>query len=199
MKKRWFVTVLFALLLCVGFAPAQAVVTSGGMEYVWYTDMGQGTYNENNQFVSNEGQRLYLSAALENAAKVTPVCVHATNGTVTVGTRYVKDFSSDDPTQPGTLGTNLLTGTYAGNRIVYSTDGVTWLPAEEGALNWLGSIWWDGEAFHSSDGGVSADGIHWTKTGEEQADPAFSLACELGPYRFEYAENADGALGKICN
>lgn len=257
MKKRWFVTVLFALLLCVGFAPAQAVVTSGGMEYVWYTDMGQGTYNENNQFVSNEGQRLYLSAdqggsyaelsglretqkrtginyvltvlpnaandgglsikgrdmwsteytwsrdysarevaaALENAAKVTPVCVHATNGTVTVGTRYVNDNSNDDPTQPGWDGYNYNTGTYAGDRIVYSTDGVTWLLAEEGALNWLGSIWWDGEAFHSSDGGASADGIHWTKTEEEQDDPTFSLACELGPYRFEYAENADGEMG----
>lgn len=147
-------------------------------EYTWSRDYSVGE----------------IAEVLKNAAS-TPVEVFATNGTVTVGTRYVKDFSSDDPTQPGTLGTNLLTGTYAGNRIVYSTDGVTWLPAEEGALNWLGSIWWDGEAFHSSDGGVSADGIHWTKTGEEQADPAFSLACELGPYRFEYAENADGEMG----
>ncbi len=263
MKKRWFLTALFALTLCACVTPAQAAVVSGGTEYVWYTDMGRGEYNENNEYVSREGQQLYLSAdqggsyavlpglgdaqkktglsyvitvqpnaandgglsvkgrdiwsteytwfrdysaqeiaaALKNTTKVTPVRVHATNGTVTVGSRYVMDEGNDDPTQPGTLGTNLLTGAYAGDRIVYSTDGVTWLPAEgEGELNWLGTIWWDGEAFHSTHGGTShsgfsADGIHWAETAEELADPTFSLACELGPYRFEYAENAAGEAG----
>lgn len=241
MKKRWFLTSLFALALCVCAASANAAVVSGGTEYVWYNgeeglyisaDQG-GSYGvlpelenarkrtglsyvisvlpnaANDGGLSMKGRDIWsteytwfrdysaqeIAAALKNAAPI-PVEVFATNGTVTVGSRYVMDEGNDDPTQPGTLGTNLLTGAYAGDRIVYSTDGVTWLPAEgEGKLNWLGSIWWDGEAFRSSDGGFSADGIHWTKTEEEQADPTFSLACTLGPYRFEYAENDAGEAG----
>lgn len=258
MKKRWFLTSLFALALCAGAVSAQAAVVSGGTEYVWYTDMGRGYINENNQFVSNEGQQLYLSAdqggsyavlpglgetqkqtglsyvinveanaandgglsvkardtwsseytwfrdysaqeiaaALKNAV-ATPVEVFATNGTVTVGTRYVKDWSNDDPTQPNSYGGNHGTGSYNGDRIVYSTDGVTWLPTdqEKEEYYWaIGSGWWDGSVFHAGNY-ISADGIHWTKTEEEQVDPTFSLACELGPYRFEYAENADGEWG----
>lgn len=241
MKKRWLLTSLFALALCVCAASANAAVVSGGTEYVWYNgedglhisaDQG-GSYGvlpelenarkrtglsyvisvlpnaANDGGLSVKGRDIWsteytwfrdysaqeIAAALKNAAPI-PVEVFATNGTVTVGSRYVMDEGNDDPTQPGTLGTNLLTGAYAGDRIVYSTDGVTWLPAEEeGKLNWLGSIWWDGEAFRSSDGGFSADGIHWTKTEEEQADPTFSLACTLGPYRFEYAENDAGEAG----
>lgn len=257
MKKRWFVTTLFALTLCAGATSAQAAVVSGGTEYVWYTDMGRGESNENNQFVSSEGQRLYLSAdqggsyaelpglretqkqtglsyaitvlpnaandgglsvkgrdtwsseytwfrdysaqeiaaALKNAVPV-PVEVFATNGTVTVGTRYVKDWSNDDPTQPNYYGGNHGRGGYNGDRIIYSTDGVTWLPAEQEKGEYyssIGSGWWDGSAFHAGDY-VSTDGIYWAKT-EEQIDPTFSLACELGPYRFEYAENDAGEMG----
>lgn len=241
MKKRWFLTSLFALALCVCAVSAQAAVTSGETEYVWYNgenglyisaDQG-GSYavlpglgeaqkktglsyaitvqpnaaddgglsvkardtwsSEYTWFRDYSAQE--IAAALKNAVAI-PVEVFATNGTVTVGSRYVRDYGNDDPTQPGTLGTNLLTGAYAGDRIVYSTDGVTWIPAEgEGALNWLGSIWWDGEAFRSSDGGFSSDGIHWVKMEEEQVDPTFLTACELGPYRFEYAENAAGEIG----
>lgn len=257
MKKRWFVTALFAMVLCVGAVSAQAAVVSGGTEYVWYTDMGRGEYNENNQFVSNEGQQLYLSAdqggsyaelpglreaqkrtglsyaitvepnaandgglsvkardrwsgeytwfrdysaqeiatVLKNAVP-TPVEVFATNGVVTVGTRYVNDYGNDDPTQPIDYG-NSGTGGYNGDRLVYSTDGVTWLPAEQEKGEYYSSIesgWWDGSAFHAGRY-VSADGLHWTNTGEEQVDPTFSLACELGPYRFEYAENDAGEWG----
>ena len=36
--KKWFAGALFALTLCVCFAPAQAAVVSGGVEYVWYVD-----------------------------------------------------------------------------------------------------------------------------------------------------------------
>lgn len=241
MKKRWFLTSLFALMLCACAASANAAVVSGGTEYVWYNgeeglyisaDQG-GSYGvlpelenarkrtglsyvisvlpnaANDGGLSVKGRDIWsteytwfrdysaqeIAAALKNAVSI-PVEVFATNGTVTVGSRYVMDEGNDDPTQPGTLGTNLLTGAYAGDRIVYSTDGVTWLPAEgEEKLNWLGSIWWDGEAFRSSDGGFSADGIHWTKTEEERSDPTFSLACTLGPYRFEYAENDAGEWG----
>ena len=190
--KRWVLTTLFALAICACAASARAAVVSGGTEYVWYTDMGRGYYNENNQFVSNEGQQLYLSAdqggsyavlpglgeaqkrtgltyaitvlpnaandgglsvkardtwsneytwfrdysaqevaaALKNAVS-TPVEVFATNGTVTVGTRYVKDWSNDDPTQPNSYGGNHGSGGYNGDRIVYSTDGMTWLPADQ--------------------------------------------------------------------
>ncbi len=260
--KRWVLTTLFAVALCAGAVSAQAAVTSGGTEYVWYTDMGRGEYNENDQFVSYEGPRLYISAdqggsyaelpglretqrrtglsyvltveanaaddgglsvkgrdiwsaeytwfrdysaqeiaaALKNPTVVTPIHVFATNGTVTVGSRYVEDYGNDDPTQPGSTGGNLLTGTYAGERIVYSTDGVTWLPAEEGNRDWwyLDSIWWDGEAFQTSYGGFSADGIHWNWPQIEREwieDPTFALSCELGPYRFEYAKNTDGEWG----
>lgn len=240
MKKRWFLTSLFVLVLCVCAASAQAAVVSGGTEYVWYNgeeglyvsaDQG-GSYGvlpeletarrraglsyvisvlpnaANDGGLSVKARDIWsseytwfrdysaqeIAAALKNAV-ATPVEIFATNGTVTVGSRYVKDEGNDDPTQPGTLGTNLLTGAYAGDRIVYSTDGVTWLPAEAGKLNWLGSIWWDGEAFYSSDGGFSVDGVHWAKAEEERADPTFSLACELGPYRFEYAENTAGEMG----
>lgn len=258
MKKRWFLASLFALALCAGAASAQAAVVSGGVEYVWYTDMGRGYANENNQFVSNEGQQLYLSAdqggsyavlpglgetqkktglayvisvlpnaandgglsvkardtwsseytwfrdysaqeiaaALKNAVAI-PVEVFATNGTVTVGTRYVQDWSNDDPTKPHYDGGNQSIGGYNGDRIVYSTDGVTWLPTDQEKEEYyssIGSGWWDGNAFHAGDY-VSADGIHWVKTEEKQVDPTFSLACELGPYRFEYAENADGEWG----
>lgn len=258
MKKRWFVTALFALTLLVCAVSAQAAVVSGGTEYVWYTDMGRGYINENGQFVSNEGQQLYLSAdqggsyavlpglgeaqkltglsyvinvqpnaandgglsvkardtwsseytwfrdysaqeiaaALKNAVAI-PVEVFATNGTVTVGTRYVNDWSNDDPTRPNGDGGNFGMGGYNGDRIVYSTDGVTWFPAEQEKGEYYSSIesgWWDGNAFHAGNY-VSADGIHWTKTEEEQIDPTFALACELGSYRFEYAENADGEWG----
>lgn len=258
MKKRWIVTALFALALCACAVSAQAAVVSGGTEYVWYTDMGRGEGNENNQFVSSEGQRLYLSAdqggsyaelpglretqkrtglsyvltmtpnaaddgglsvkardtwsseytwfrdysaqeiaaALKNAVAI-PVEVFATNGTVTVGTRYVKDWSNDDPTQPNSYGGNHGTGSYNGDRIVYSTDGVTWFPADQEKGEYyssVGSGWWDGNAFYAGNY-ISADGIHWTKTEEERADPTFSLACELGPYRFEYAENDAGEWG----
>lgn len=258
MKKRWFVTALFALALCVCAVSTQAAVVSGGTEYVWYTDMGRGYVNENNQFVSNAGQQLYLSAdqggsyavlpglgetqkktglsyaitvlpnaandgglsvkardtwsseytwfrdysaqeiaaALKNAV-ATPVEVFATNGTVTVGTRYVTDFGNDDPTQPNYYGRNDSSGGYNGDRIVYSTDGVTWLPTDQAKEEYYTPIesgWWDGSAFHAGDY-VSADGIHWTRTEEEQVDPTFSLACELGPYRFEYAENDTGEWG----
>ena len=257
--KRWVLTTLFAVALCAGAVSAQAAVTSGGTEYVWYTDMGRGEYNENDQFVSYEGPRLYISAdqggsyaelpglretqrrtglsyvltveanaaddgglsvkgrdiwsaeytwfrdysaqeiaaALKNPTVVTPIHVFATNGTVTVGSRYVEDYGNDDPTQPGSTGGNLLTGTYAGERIVYSTDGVTWLPADQEKGEYyssIGSGWWDGSAFHAGDY-VSADGIHWVKTEEEQVDPTFALSCELGPYRFEYAEAAGGEWG----
>lgn len=258
MKKRWFLTALFALTLCACVTPARAAVLSGGTEYVWYTDMGRGEYNENNEYVSREGQQLYLSAdqggsyavlpglreaqkktglsyvitvrpnaandgglsvkardmwsseytwfrdysaqeiaaALKNAV-VTPVEVFATNGTVTVGTRYVHDWSNDDPTQPNYYGGNQGTGGYNGDRIVYSTDGATWLPAEQEKEEYHSSIesgWWDGNAFHAGDY-ISADGIHWARAEEERDDPTFSLACELGPYRFEYAGNTDGEMG----
>lgn len=258
MKNRWFVTALFALTLCACVTPARAAVVSGGTEYVWYTDMGRGEFNEDNQYVSWEGQKLYLSAdqggsyaelpglreaqkltglsyaitvepnaandgglsvkardkwsseytwfrdysaqeiaaALKNAVPI-PVEVFATNGTVTVGTRYVNDWSNDDPTQPNYYGGNQGTGGYNGDRIVYSTDGVTWLPAEQEMGEYYSSIesgWWDGSAFHAGKY-VSGDGIHWMNTEEEQVDPTFSLTCELGPYHFEWAANVDGETG----
>ena len=50
--KRWVLTTLFAVALCAGAVSAQAAVTSGGTEYVWYNGMGRGEDNENDQFVS---------------------------------------------------------------------------------------------------------------------------------------------------
>ena len=259
MKKRWFLTSLFALTLFVCAASAQAAVVSGGTEYVWYTDMGRGYINENNQFVSNEGQQLYLSAdqggsyavlpglgetqkqtglsyiinveanaandgglsvkardtwsseytwfrdysaqeiaaALKNTAKATPVRVYATNGTVTVGTREVHDWGNGDPTKPNYYGRNESIGGYNGDRIVYSTDGVTWFPAEQEKEKYYSSIksgWWDGSAFHAGNY-VSADGIHWTKTEEDLVSPKLRYSCELGDYHFEVVNTSDWQNG----
>ena len=46
MKKRWFVTVLFALSLCLCSIPALAAVESGGVNYLWYVENGELVYNE---------------------------------------------------------------------------------------------------------------------------------------------------------
>ena len=259
MKKRWLLTSLFALALCVCAASANAAVVSGGTEYVWYSDMGRGYANENNQFVSNEGQQLYLSAdqggsyavlpglgetqkqtglsyvinvepnaandgglsvkardtwsseytwfrdysaqeivaALKNTAKATPVRVYATNGTVTVGTREVHDWGNGDPAKPNYYGRNESIGGYNGDRIVYSTDGVTWFPAEQEKEKYYSSIksgWWDGSAFHAGNY-VSADGIHWTKTEEDLVSPKLRYSCELGDYHFEVVNTSDWQNG----
>lgn len=61
MKKRWFLTALFALILCACFIPAQASVTTGGQEYFWYVEDGELVYNEGVP-VRYQGDRLYLSA-----------------------------------------------------------------------------------------------------------------------------------------
>lgn len=61
MKKRWFVTVLFALTLCVGAVSAQAAVVSGGVEYLWYTEDGRQTW-EDGRVVAFSGERFFLSA-----------------------------------------------------------------------------------------------------------------------------------------
>lgn len=61
MKKRWFVTVLFALALCLCALPAQAAVTTGGEEYLWYVKYGEILQNENYETVGYEGDSLWLS------------------------------------------------------------------------------------------------------------------------------------------
>lgn len=64
MKKRWFVTALFAMVLCVGAVSAQAAVVSGGVEYLWTTNSGGPIWGEDSaeKAVGYQGQRFFLSA-----------------------------------------------------------------------------------------------------------------------------------------
>lgn len=61
MKKRWFVTALLALTLCVCSAPALAAVESGGVKYLWYTEDGDKTRGDNWEVTSFGGQKFFLS------------------------------------------------------------------------------------------------------------------------------------------
>ena len=59
MKKRWLLTSLLVLILCAGAVSAQAAVTSGGVEYLWYTQYGQQTW-EDGQVADFSGGELCL-------------------------------------------------------------------------------------------------------------------------------------------
>lgn len=72
MKKRWFVTALLVLTLCLWAAPAQAAVVSGGVSYLWYVENGKLVYNEEGVPVSYQGDRLYLSADQGNSYAEVP-------------------------------------------------------------------------------------------------------------------------------
>ena len=61
MKKRWLLTSLLVLILCAGAVSANAAVTSGGVEYLWYTQPGQQTWG-NSQVAGFSGGELFLSA-----------------------------------------------------------------------------------------------------------------------------------------
>lgn len=61
MKKRRFLTALFALTLCACVTPARAAVVSGGTEYLWYTEDGDKTWNDNGEVVGFDGQKFFLS------------------------------------------------------------------------------------------------------------------------------------------
>lgn len=121
--------------------------------------------------------------------------VIGSNGTVTAGIRTVK-VPAGTPVGP-------LAGTDTKRELVYTTDGVNWLPAQTPEEFWYaaytyyaGGRFWIRKAAYSGLGPqefVSEDGIHWTKVTNDQpvADRPEGMA-DLGNYHFELGEG--GAL-----
>ncbi len=61
MKKRWLPVLLLFLTLFLVICPAHAAVVSGGTQYLWYTEDGEKTRNNNGEVTGFGGQKFFLS------------------------------------------------------------------------------------------------------------------------------------------
>lgn len=59
--KRWLLPLLLSLTLFAVACPAHAAVVSGGTEYLWYTEDGEKTRNDNGEVTGFGGQKFFLS------------------------------------------------------------------------------------------------------------------------------------------